>query len=39
MMQNRAEALPDNAPHILVVDDDQHIRDLLGRYLLEQASA
>jgi two-component system, OmpR family, phosphate regulon response regulator OmpR len=27
--------LPDNAAHILVVDDDQRIRDLLGRYLLE----
>jgi two-component system phosphate regulon response regulator OmpR len=27
--------LPDNAAHILVVDDDQRIRDLLGRYLFE----
>ena len=27
--------LPDNAPHVLVVDDDQKIRDLLGRYLAE----
>lgn len=27
--------LPDNAPHVLVVDDDQKIRDLLGRYLTE----
>jgi len=27
--------LPDNAAHILVVDDDQRIRDLLGRYLYE----
>lgn len=27
--------LPDNAPHVLVVDDDQKIRDLLGRYLSE----
>ncbi|MDA7946949.1 MAG: response regulator transcription factor [Hyphomicrobiaceae bacterium] len=25
----------DNAPHILVVDDDQRIRDLLGRFLQE----
>lgn len=25
--------LPDDAPHILVVDDDQRIRDLLARYL------
>jgi two-component system, OmpR family, phosphate regulon response regulator OmpR len=29
------EPLPDNAPHILVVDDDQRIRDLLARYLHE----
>ena len=29
----RAEPLPDNAPHILVVDDDQKIRELLGRFL------
>ncbi len=27
--------LPDNAPHVLIVDDDQKIRDLLGRYLTE----
>lgn len=27
------EPLPDNAPHILVVDDDQKIRALLGRFL------
>ncbi|HUS95215.1 MAG TPA: response regulator, partial [Hyphomicrobiaceae bacterium] len=27
-------ALPDNAPHALVVDDDQRIRDLLTRYLM-----
>jgi two-component system phosphate regulon response regulator OmpR len=25
----------DNAPHVLVVDDDQKIRELLGRYLVE----
>jgi two-component system, OmpR family, phosphate regulon response regulator OmpR len=31
----RREPLPDNAPHILVVDDDQRISQLLGRYLLE----
>lgn len=30
---SRREPLPDNAPHILVVDDDHRIRDLLGRYL------
>ncbi|MFV0369286.1 MAG: response regulator [Hyphomicrobiaceae bacterium] len=29
------EPLPDNAPHVLVVDDDQKIRDLLRRYLSE----
>ena len=29
----RSEMLPDNAPHILVVDDDQKIRALLGRFL------
>lgn len=29
------ESLLDNAPHILVVDDDQPIRDLLARYLHE----
>ena len=29
------ESLPDNAPHVLMVDDDQHIRDLLARYLFE----
>lgn len=29
------ELLLDNAPHILVVDDDQRIRDLLARYLYE----
>lgn len=27
--------IPDNAAHILVVDDDQRIRDLLARYLFE----
>ncbi len=32
--QTRAEPLPDNAPHILVVDDDQKIRELLGRFLI-----
>ncbi len=29
------EALPDDAPHILVVDDDQRIRDLLAKYLVQ----
>lgn len=28
-------ALPDNAPHVLIVDDDQRIRNLLTRYLCE----
>ena len=28
--------LPDHAPHILVVDDDRRVRDLLSRYLHEQ---
>jgi two-component system phosphate regulon response regulator OmpR len=31
----RREPLPDNAPHVLLVDDDQRIRELLGRYLFE----
>jgi two-component system phosphate regulon response regulator OmpR len=31
----RKMELPDNAAHILVVDDDQRIRDLLARYLFE----
>src|SRR5437764_10375119 len=26
-------ALPDDAPHLLVVDDDRRIRDLLSRFL------
>ncbi|MCC7252959.1 response regulator transcription factor [Hyphomicrobium sp.] len=32
----RAEPLPDDAPHVLIVDDDQKIRDLLARYLYSQ---
>ncbi|MEQ1669246.1 MAG: response regulator transcription factor [Hyphomicrobium sp.] len=32
--QARGEPLPDNAPHILVVDDDLKIRALLGRFLV-----
>lgn len=31
----RGAPLPDDAPHVLVVDDDQKIRDLLARYLYE----
>lgn len=27
--------LPDHAPHILVVDDDRRLRDLIGKYLSE----
>jgi len=33
---SRSEPLPDDAPHVLVVDDDYKIRDLLARYLFEQ---
>lgn len=33
--QRQGEELPDNAPHVLVVDDDQRIRDLLGRFLFD----
>ncbi len=29
----RRDPLPDNAPHILVVDDDQRLRDLISRFL------
>src|SRR5204862_2461767 len=32
-MMGPAVALPDNAPHLLVVDDDRRIRDLLSRFL------
>src|SRR5207253_8248831 len=28
--------LPDNAPHLLVVDDDRRIRDLLSRFLFAE---
>lgn len=31
-----ATMLPDDAAHILVIDDDRRIRDLLSRYLTEQ---
>jgi two-component system phosphate regulon response regulator OmpR len=30
------QAVSDDAPHILVVDDDQRIRDLLGRFLRDK---
>jgi two-component system, OmpR family, phosphate regulon response regulator OmpR len=32
---NRGDPLPDNAPHVLLVDDDQRIRELLARFLSE----
>ncbi len=32
---NRKEIPPDDASHILIVDDDQRIRDLMGKYLLD----
>ncbi|MFA5951398.1 MAG: response regulator transcription factor [Hyphomicrobium sp.] len=32
----RTEPLADDAPHVLIVDDDQKIRDLLARYLFSQ---
>ena len=30
-----AAALPDDAPHLLLIDDDRRIRQLLGRFLTE----
>ena len=30
------DTLPDNAAHVLIVDDDQRIRDTLARYLFKQ---
>jgi len=32
-MAGATDALPDDAPHLLVVDDDRRIRDLLSRFL------
>jgi two-component system phosphate regulon response regulator OmpR len=32
----RAPVLPDDAPHLLVVDDDSRIRSLLARFLMDQ---
>src|SRR2546423_10964513 len=32
-MPTVSAALPDDAPHLLVVDDDRRIRDLLSRFL------
>ncbi|HEX2839873.1 response regulator transcription factor [Hyphomicrobium sp.] len=36
MSGQRPEPLPDDAPHVLIVDDDLKIRDLLARYLYSQ---
>jgi two-component system phosphate regulon response regulator OmpR len=33
---NTAAALPDDAPHLLVVDDDRRIRNLLSRFLVAE---
>jgi two-component system phosphate regulon response regulator OmpR len=35
-MAQAAAALPDDAPHLLVVDDDRRIRDLLSRFLFAE---
>ena len=32
----RKEKVPDNAPHVLVVDDDQRIRELVAQYLTKE---
>jgi two-component system phosphate regulon response regulator OmpR len=34
--KDETAALADDAPHLLVVDDDRRIRDLLSRYLLRE---
>ena len=36
LSDRRSEPLPDDAPHVLIVDDDHKIRDLLARYLYSQ---
>ncbi len=36
VMNTTAAALPDDAPHLLVVDDDRRIRVLLSRFLLAE---
>lgn len=33
--RHKGDPLPDNAPHVLVVDDDQRIRELLGKFLYD----
>jgi two-component system phosphate regulon response regulator OmpR len=35
-LKSDAAALADNAPHLLVVDDDRRIRDLLSRFLFSE---
>jgi two-component system, OmpR family, phosphate regulon response regulator OmpR len=35
-MTTVSAALPDDAPHLLVVDDDRRIRDLLSRFLFSE---
>jgi two-component system phosphate regulon response regulator OmpR len=35
-METGSEAPADNAPHLLIVDDDRRIRDLLSRFLLRE---
>src|SRR3984893_13031727 len=35
-MATASAALPDDAPHLLVVDDDRRIRDLLSRFLFTE---
>src|SRR5258705_7442620 len=35
-MPTVSATLPDDAPHLLVVDDDRRIRDLLSRFLLSE---
>ena len=34
-MREAARTLPDHAPHVLVVDDDRRLRELLARFLSE----
>lgn len=35
MQDTQQDILADDAPHILIVDDDERIRDLLGKFLCE----
>ncbi len=35
MSESARVELPDHAPHVLVVDDDRRLRDLLARFLVE----